>query len=189
MTEFEEIRNKRQDFLKVVYDLAEGAPSTDVSGEDIARHLGLDLYHHWDKFSKLADPHERTGNIEILESMYGTSSITIKGIEEVERLTPQESRIEKRIRFLRAVYELSGGNLSELVDWEDIAPGLGWEIENFEHKEQGLGIAKYLTARGFLTLQGDGSRYTITAAGIDEVEQEPDIPADIAVTPGLCRLP
>ncbi|MGI8911102.1 MAG: hypothetical protein ACR2JR_11205, partial [Rubrobacteraceae bacterium] len=43
MDEFKEIRNKRQRFLKVVYDLAEGAPSTDVSGDDVAQRLDMEL--------------------------------------------------------------------------------------------------------------------------------------------------
>lgn len=170
MDEFKEIRNKRQRFLKVVYDLAEGAPSTDVSGDDVAQRLDMELDRNWDEFSRLANHHKQAGNIESSEMMYASISITIMGIEEIERITPQESRAEKRDQFLRAVYDLSDDGVSDLVEWEDVAPRLGWDTETFEHKEQGLGIAKYLAEWGLLTLQGDGSLYTITAAGIDKVE-------------------
>ena len=129
-----------------------------------------ELDRNWDEFSRLANHHKQAGNIESSEMMYASISITIMGIEEIERITPQESRAEKRDQFLRAVYDLSDDGVSDLVEWEDVAPRLGWDTETFEHKEQGLGIAKYLAEWGLLTLQGDGSLYTITAAGIDKVE-------------------
>ncbi len=169
MSEIEQAKSRRYRFLKAVHDLAEGAPATEVRGEDVAERLGIDV--EGQDFHKLAHYHVKAGNIEDLESNWGLLTLTVQGISEVERAMMPESRQERRNRFLRAVYDLSDSNPAEFVYWRDVAPKLGWDADNDAHLQEALGIAEYLKRSQLITIEvSEGVVYRITSKGIDEVE-------------------
>jgi hypothetical protein len=171
VSEADETREKRRHFLRAVYDLANGTPSNPVRGSDVAQRLGMDIRDDWDEFHDLAQYHRQAGNIEVLETMYGTLRITMAGIREVEKNVPQISRQEKRHRLLRSIYDLSGGRPTEFVDWRDVAPRLGLEAENQADTDEGKAMADYLESSGLISIVvNEGTVYRITAKGIDEVE-------------------
>jgi hypothetical protein len=89
-------------------------------------------------------------------------------VSEVER-----RRRELRKRFLQAIYDLAAGSPNQFVYWPNVASRLGWDDENRDHLEEALGYADYLAGLGLISIEVDeGTIYRITAAGIDEVEQE-----------------
>lgn len=186
MSEADETREKRRRFLRAVYDLANGTPSEPVHGEDVAQRLGLEIENDWDEFHGLAQYHWQAGNLELVETMYGTLHITVAGIREVEENTPLESRKEKRRLFLRAIYDLSGGSPVEFVDWRDVAPRLGLDHENENDTHEAIAIAEYLEHSGLISIEvNEGTIYRITAEGIDKVESEEsqDVFTRMRVTP------
>jgi nucleoside 2-deoxyribosyltransferase len=80
---------------------------------------------------------------------------------------------EMRRQFLEAIYDLAGGTPYQYVYWQNVAPRLGWDAENPDHLEQAIGIAQYLADSKLIKIMVDeGTIYTITTAGIDEVEKE-----------------
>lgn len=170
MNEFEQRKNRRLRFLRAVYDLAEGTPSREVRGEDVAQRLDIDL--NGQDFHELAYYHEKAQNTKALEHMWGLITITVEGIREVESTMTPESRLEKRIRFLRTIYDLSDGNSAVFVEWHDVAPRLGWSKRDGAHLDKAIGIAEYLERSALITIEVDeGTVYKITEKGIDEVEE------------------
>ena len=93
MTDIERNKGKRLQFLRAVYDLAEGTPSHGVKGGDVAERLGLDI--GGEEFHALAYHHEQAGNTRALETNWARMVITVKGIAEVERHATPESRQER----------------------------------------------------------------------------------------------
>lgn len=76
-----------------------------------------------------------------------------------------------RRRFLRAAYELSGGQLGQILGLETIAEKMEMDLNDSSNVDKVANIAKYLTERGYVRRQYAGyGAVSITAAGIDEVE-------------------
>ncbi len=109
MSDVEKWRSRRLEFLRAVYDLADGTTGNWVRGEVVAERLGIDLLD--DEFHGLAYFHEQKGNTQALESNWGSFHITAKGIAESERAITPEARRGIRERLLRAIYDLSNGNI------------------------------------------------------------------------------
>jgi hypothetical protein len=57
VSDVEQRRSKRLEFVRAVYDLADGTTGNSVRGEDVAERLGIDL--HGDEFHGLAYFHEQ----------------------------------------------------------------------------------------------------------------------------------
>lgn len=171
MSKIEESKAKRQRFLQAVYEESSGSPSNPVRQQALSERIGINPFDNWDEFSELADYHRQAGNLDVHQMMYGTITITLKGIQEAEKHMQRESRGEQRRRFLRAVYDLADASTNEFVYWPDVAASLGWDDANDEQLEKALAIADYLAESGLLRIEtGEGSIYRITAAGIDAVE-------------------
>ena len=82
MSDIDQNEQRRFQFLRAVYDLANGTSSLSVRGLDVAERLGLDLKSQ--EFHDLARHHEVAGNTRAIETNWGTFRITNKGIAEVE---------------------------------------------------------------------------------------------------------
>jgi hypothetical protein len=90
--EFGQIREKRRKFLKVVYDLAHGRPTTHVSKADVALRLGMDVCDRegFDEFMSILQYFDDLGCIRTFQSgaegyrEYGDLRITAQGIDKVE---------------------------------------------------------------------------------------------------------
>jgi hypothetical protein len=90
--EFGQIREKRRKFLKVVYDLAHGRPTTHVSKADVALRLGMDVGERegFDEFMSILQYFDDLGCIRTFQSgaegyrEYGDLRITAQGIDKVE---------------------------------------------------------------------------------------------------------
>jgi hypothetical protein len=93
--EFGQIREKRRKFLKVVYDLAHGRPTTHVSKADVALRLGMDVGERegFDEFMSILQYFDDLGCIRTFQSgaegyrEYGDLRITGQGLNKVEEST------------------------------------------------------------------------------------------------------
>jgi len=169
LTDIERNKSRRLQFLRAVYNLADGTSGHGVGGADVAARVGLDF--EGDEFRGLAYFHQKEGNTQNLETNVGRLIITPVGIEEVERSMTPALRQDTRNRLLRAIYDLSGADPSKFVYWHDIAPRLGWDSDNPEHLNEALAMADYLANSELITIEVDeGTIYRITAGGIDVVE-------------------
>jgi hypothetical protein len=169
VSDVEQRQSRRLEFLRAVYDLADGTTGNSVRGEDVTERLGIDL--HGDEFHGLAYFHEQEGNTQALESNWGIILITAKGITEAERAMTPESRQEVRERLLRAIYDLSNGNTAEFVYWRHVAPRLGFGAETAQPPDEVMAQADYLADSRLITIEvDDGTVYKITANGIDVAE-------------------
>ena len=90
--EFGQIREKRRKFLKAVYDLAHGRPTTHVSKADVALRLNMDVGDRegFDEFMAIVQYFDDLGCIRTFQSgaegyrEYGDLRITAQGIDKVE---------------------------------------------------------------------------------------------------------
>ena len=90
--EFDQIREKRHRFLKAIYDLARGRPTTHVSKADVALRLGMDVGDRegFDEFMAIVQYYDDLGCIRTFQSgaegykEYGDLRITGQGIDKVE---------------------------------------------------------------------------------------------------------
>jgi hypothetical protein len=93
--EFGQIREKRRKFLKAVYDLAHGCPTTHVSKADVALRVGMDVGDRegFDEFMSIIQYFDDLGCIRTFQSgaegygEYGDLRITGQGIDKVEEST------------------------------------------------------------------------------------------------------
>lgn len=169
MTEIEQRKSRRLQFLRVVYDLAEGTLGNPVQGQDVAERLGRDL--HGDEFHGLAYFHEKDGNTQALETNWGMFVITAKGIAEIESQAAPVSRRERRDAFLRALYDLGRSRTGGSVALEEIAPRLGMDACNPADNVELTEMARYWVERDCATRRYAGyGALSITSEGIDEVE-------------------
>ncbi len=92
--EFDQIREKRHRFLKAVYDLACGRPTTHVSKADVALRLGMDVGNRegFDEFMAMVQYFDDLDFIRTFQSgnegyrEYGDLRITDQGIGKVEEV-------------------------------------------------------------------------------------------------------
>lgn len=168
----------QRQYLLAAYELARNDPMHVFSEDEIANYLNLDPSQpgYVEHFVSLTRYHIDRGYVVSQAKGGGTGRRTLKltreGLEEAERLAdPIEQRKERRGRFLRAIYLLADGNPAEFVYWRDLAPEMGWDSANTGHLEQGIAFAEYAERAGLITIQVDeGTIYTITEKGVDEVE-------------------
>jgi hypothetical protein len=93
--EFAEIREKRREFLKAVYDLAHGCPTAHVGKADVALRLGMDVGDRegFDEFMAIVQYFNDLGCISTFQSgaegyrEYGDLRITDQGIDVLEEST------------------------------------------------------------------------------------------------------
>jgi hypothetical protein len=92
---FAEIREKRREFLKAVYDLAHGCPTAHVRKADVALRLGMDVGDRegFDEFMAIVQYFNDLGYISTFRSgaegyrEYGDLRITDQGIDVLEEST------------------------------------------------------------------------------------------------------
>jgi hypothetical protein len=92
---FAEIREKRREFLKAVYDLAHGCPTAHVRKADVALRLGMDVGDRegFDEFMAIVQYFNDLGCISTFQSgaegyrEYGDLRITDQGIDVLEEST------------------------------------------------------------------------------------------------------
>lgn len=191
MSEIERAKELRGRFLHAAYHLGMNRTARLVALDEIAaemqNYISTDDPHFVDRLVDIAQYLGERGFIKSQADGYGLLSITAAGIDEVESGEQEyprsiarpglegdfPSRKEQRRGFLRMVYELAGGNPVQWVYWRDLAPRLGLDAEDQAHTDYAIAIAEYLKSSGLLSIEVDeGSIYTITAAGIDEVERD-----------------
>src|SRR5215216_4502823 len=88
----DKVRKQRRRFLRAVYDLAQGCPTTLVRKADVAQRLGLDVLQQagFDEFMVIAQYFSDLGYIRTFEGAtkeyreYGMLEITGQGIKAVE---------------------------------------------------------------------------------------------------------
>src|SRR5215216_2560202 len=92
VSEPDKVRKQRRRFLRAVYDLAQGCPTTLVRKADVAQRLGLDVRQQagFDEFMVIAQYFSDLGYIRTFEGAtkeyreYGMLEITGQGIKAVE---------------------------------------------------------------------------------------------------------
>lgn len=165
-------------YLRVAYELAMNDPRRAFEEDEIVNHLDMDtsLPDYADRIAAIRWDLTQRGYIEHDREFETLGSVSLMltnaGKEEAERLAdPVEQRKELRRDFVRAVYEQADGNPAQFVYWRGVAPKLGLDPANPEHKEQGIVLAEYAERAGLITIEVDeGNIYRITANGVDEVE-------------------
>ena len=166
-------------YLLTAYQLARADPMHVFDEGEVANHVDLDPSEPGfaDRFISLTRYHLDKGFVASISKGGGMGNrslrLTPEGLEMGERLAnPIEQRKEQRRRFLRAIYVLADGNPAEFVYWPALAPEMGWDPENAEHKEQGIALAEYAERARLITIEVDeGTVYRITEKGVDEVEE------------------
>jgi hypothetical protein len=88
------------------------------------------------------------------------------------------------------VYDLAGGSPNQFVSWRNVAPRLSYDADGAADMQDALRLADYLANSGRIRIEVDeGTIYTITAKGIDEVENELDsgsgVPASTDLEVGM----
>lgn len=104
MSEFDEVREKRKQFLRAAYDLGKSSPANMASMDEIARELGTEMEPGLidDELIEYATYWGGKGFIESQVDGYGILSITPEGIDEVEGNNhPQQSSVSN-------VFNISG---------------------------------------------------------------------------------
>jgi hypothetical protein len=184
------VRELASKFLRVAYEIGMNEPSDIVRLDQVAEHLspsdlGTTGADYVNRLTKVAQYLGSKGLLQRQSSDWRMFSVTKEGIEELERdqspLVTQPSPVRpghlrwQRRRFLAAVYDLAGGSPNQFVYWRTVAPRLGYDADGTADMEEALRIADYLANSGLIRIVVDeGTIYSITAKGIDEVENELD---------------
>jgi hypothetical protein len=163
----EQRKELRRDFLRAVYELADGNPAQFVYWQDVAPKLGLDPANpeHEEQGIALAEYAERAGHITIEVSAGNIYRITADGVDEVEGNRSQATS-GATFQFYGAVQGSVIGthNTAELTNTFDFrAIEQRIEEEGGEDKEelrQALAQVQRLLERGEYLDRGALSRFS-----------------------------
>ena len=193
----------RRQFLLAAYELSGGDTHAVLTLDRIAEAMGVAPSNPDDSdgLASIARYLKDYGCLWRQYADYGSVSLTASGVSAAEYEASRSSWFDEqftgiddlRLRFLGAIYAMAGGNPTQHVSWNEVAPWMGWDRDDLDRFDDAVEIADHLERSGLITVETDArSTYLITEKGTGEVETEPSIamppeilafPPEIDITP------